>query len=332
MSVKCILIDPPIEIANVSKRKGVKELKEETIRYPPIGLAYIAAVLRERGIPVGIIDAKSPRISPEEIAKTVEKEEPELVGVTFFTSNLRGALNTCREIKKRCPATKIVAGGPHIHPLHGEVIKEESIDFCVRGEGELTMLELTEAISNGGEKDLKKVRGLTFKEGNDIIVTPDRPFIRNLDTLPFPARDLLPDVYKGTIGSDLSEVVNWTVMAASRGCPFKCHFCQVPQFWHTHRRRTVENVLNEMEHVYEAYKIRFVRFTDEVFLLNKKWVIDFCSGMVERGLNERIRWFCDGRVDIVSKKVLEALKEANCSFIAYGIEFGNQRILDFSGK
>jgi len=192
------------------------------------------------------------------------------------------------------------------------------------------MLALAETVSNGTE--LKKVKGLTYKEGNNVIVTPDRPFIRDLDSLPFPARDLLSDVYKRTIGSEMNEVVNWTAITASRGCPFKCHYCQVPQFWHTHRRRSVENVLNEREHVYDAYKIRFVRFTDEVFLLNKRWVIDFCSGMVERGLNERIRWSCDGRVDIVSKKVLEALKEANCSFIAYGIEFGNQRILDFSGK
>lgn len=114
----------------------------------------------------------------------------------------------------------------------------------MRGEAEITTLELVEAILNGGKGELKKIRGLTFKEGNNVIVTPERPFIQNLDTLPFPARDLLPNhIYRGLIpfGDNV-----FTLITATRGCPFKCHFCSVPQFWHVHRRRTVENVLEEI--------------------------------------------------------------------------------------
>ena len=329
-NIKCVLIDPPRRLVNISDKGGIKESGEQEAIYPPMGLAYIAAVLRENGVEVKIIDAKSLNMSHEDVAKAIEKERPDFAGVTVFTTQLRSALDTCRGIKKRFPSTKIVVGGPHIHPLHGEVIKEESIDFCVRGEAELTMLELVNTVSNGDEGDLKKVKGLTFKNGNNIIVTPDRPFIQNLDTLPFPARDLLPiHLYKA---GTARGVVNFTPVTASRGCPFKCHFCSVPRFWPIHRRRSVENVLNELEDVYRTYKIELVRFTDETFTLNKRWVTEFCRGMVERGLADKITWSCDSRVNTISEELLKEMKSANCEVIFYGIEFGNQRILDFSGK
>lgn len=327
--LKCILIDPPSMEVNISEEEGIKEFKEEHACSPPIGLAYIAAILRQKGVEVRIIDAKSLNMSHKEVAEIVEKETPELVGVTTFTSQLRSALVTCRQIKEACPNTKVVVGGPHIHPQHQEVIKKGFIDFCVRGEGEITMLELVNAISN--EADFKEVRGLTFKEGGEIIVNPERPFIRDLDTLPFPARDLLPNhAYKGEIGG--GERGKFTYMTASRGCPFKCHFCSVPQFWPFQRRRSIGNVLDELEHIYQVYGIRYVRFTDEMFPLNRKWLTEFCQGMVGRGLSEEITWSCDNRVDTVSPDMLEQMRRANCRVIFYGIEFGNQRILDFSGK
>ena len=322
--MKCILVDPPMMAVNISKQGDAKELWEQTVAYPPIGLAYLASVLRENGVNVKIIDAKSLNMSHKEVAESVQEEMPDIVGVTVFTLNLRSALNLCREIKTLCPSTNIALGGPHIHPQHQEVIKEDSVDFCVRGEGEITLLELVNALSNGG--DLERIKGITFKKGDETVTTPERPFIKDLDTLPFPARDLLPNhLYAGFEGS-------FTLMTASRGCPFKCHFCAVPQFWPIHRRRSVANVLDELEHVSKVHNINYVRFTDEVFLLNKRWVVELCQGMVKRGLNERIRWSCDGRADVVSQDVLQEMKRANCSIIAYGIEFGNQRILDFSGK
>lgn len=324
-NVKCILVDPPIIAVNISKKKGIKEATEELAIYPPIGLAYIAAVLRENGVDVKILDAKSLNISHKEVFEIIKKENPDFVGITVFTSNLKSVLDMCKGIKELCPSTKIVLGGPHIHPEHSEIIKNDFVDFCVRGEGEITMPELINAVFNGG--DLREVKGITFKDGGKVVVNPDRPFIQDLDTLPFPARDLLPmHIYKAFVEG------NFTVMTASRGCPFGCHFCSVPQFWHIHRRRSVGNVLDELEHICEKYKVGFVRFTDEIFLLNKKWVIELCERIVERGLNERMKWSCDGRVDIVSEELLEAMKKANCSSIAYGIEFGNQRILDLSGK
>lgn len=194
--MKCILIEPPWTIAGLSESESLAGAP----CYPPIGLAYVAAVLRENGVEVKIIDAKSLRLRHEEVYEIVERENPDIVGVTVFTRQIKSALKTCEEIKRRCPSVKIVVGGPHIHAEHEAVIKNDFIDFCVRGEAEITMSELVEAISHGGKGELKRIRGLTFKEGNNVIVTPERPFIQNLDTLPFPARDLLPNhIYRGLI-------------------------------------------------------------------------------------------------------------------------------------
>ncbi len=326
--MRCILINPPTIAVNIYEEDGFKEAVEQAGSYPPIGLAYIAAVLRGNGIDVKIIDAKALKTSHKEVAKMVQEEEPGLVGVTVFTTQLRSALTMCQEIKEACPTTKIVVGGPHINPLHQEVIREPFIDFCVRGEGEMTMLELMDAISDG--TDFKEIKGLTFKERGEIIVNPARPFVDDLDTLPFPARDLLPNpLYHGSIGL---EKGTFTLVTATRGCPFKCHFCSTPQFWPTLRRRSVANVLDELEHVYNKYRVELVRFTDEAIVVNKKWFIELCREIVERSLNKKIAWTCDGRVGAMSEDMLLEMRRANCQLIFYGIEFGNQRILDFSGK
>ena len=326
--MKCILIDPPRTAVNIVRDEVIQRATEKSAAYPPIGLAYLAGYLQSNGIEVQIIDAKSLNLSYSDICEIVLKEKPDIVGVTVFTSNLGSSLVTCQEIKKVYPPAKIVVGGAHIHPQHREVIEKPYIDFCVRGEGEETILELAEALSDG--KDLEQVKGLTFKKDHNIIVTPDRPFIKDLDSLPFPARNLLQNqIYEATIGGSWGT---FTAVSATRGCPFNCHYCSDPQFWHHPRRRSVQNVLQELEEIRDVYEIKNVRFTDELITLNKKWLVEFCRGMVERGLNEEIAWNCDSRVDSISRTLLEEMKKANCRVIFYGIEFGNQRILDFCNK
>ena len=326
--MKCILIDPPRKAVNIVQDEVILKATEKASRFPPIGLAYLAGYLQSNGIEAQIIDAKSLNMPYPDICKIVVKEESDIVGVTVFTSNLKSSLTTCREIKKAYPPAKIVVGGAHIHPQHREVIEKPYIDFCVRGEGEETLLELTEALSNG--KDLEQVKGLTFKKDHNVIVTADRPFIKDLDSLPFPARNLLQNkIYQGQIGNGWGT---FTAVSASRGCPFKCHYCSVPQFWPLHRKRSVQNVLRELQEIRYKYGIKNVRFTDELITLNKKWLIEFCRGMVDRGLNKEIAWSCDSRVDTISKTLLEEMEKANCKVIFYGIEFGNQRILDFCNK
>ena len=329
--LRCVLIDPPSLEVNISDQVGLKETKEKLACSPPIGLAYLAASLRENNFEVKIVDAKSLNMTYKETCEAALMEKPDLVGLTIFTSQLRSALTTAREIKKNLPSCKIVVGGPHIHPQHEELLRcESSIDFCVRREGEITLVELAKSLSNGG--DFGDIPGLTFRDNNNkVIVNPDRPFIEDLDTLPFPARDLLPNhIYRGTIGS--GERDKFTYISASRGCPFDCYFCSVPRFWAKPRRRSVDNVIAEMEETYTKFGIEYMRFTDEIFVLNRKWLNEFCQKMIDTGLNKKITWSCDSRVDLVNEEILRAMSQANCKTIFFGIEFGNQKILDDCGK
>ncbi len=326
--MKWILIDPPRKAVNIIQDEVILMATEKASKFPPVGLTYLAGYLQYNGVEVQVIDAKSINLPYSDICEIVKKEKPDIVGVTVFTSNLKSSLAICQEINKAYPHAKIVVGGAHIHPQHREVIEKPYIDFCIRGEGEETVLELTKALSNG--KDLEKVKGLTFKKDHNIVVTPDRPRIKDLDSLPFPARNLLQNqIYQVQIGDSWGA---FTTVSSSRGCPFKCHYCSVPQFWPIHRRRSVQNVLQELHEIRYKYKIKNVRFSDELITLNKKWLIELCQGMVDQGLNREIAWSCDSRVDTVSRSLLEEMKKANCKVIFYGIEFGNQRILDFCAK
>ena len=323
-TVRCVLIDPPITVGESEAEPEAG--KKRSFVYPPVGLTYLAASLRDSGVDARIIDAKSLELTCEATVQAAVSEEPDFIGVTVFTSRLKSSLDVCRGIKALRPTTMVVVGGPHIHPLHREVIQQDFIDFCLRGEGEITMRELIDALSNGG--DPARVRGITFRDGGGVVVTPDRPMLQNLDALPFPARDLLAhDTYRLSTGSG---EVRFAAVSASRGCPFDCHFCSVPRFWPRRRQRSAANVLDELRDV-QALGVEFVRFTDELFTARRRWVSEFCQGMVERGLNT-MAWSCDSRVDTISADLLEEMKRANCQVIFYGIEFGNQRILDLSGK
>lgn len=329
---KCILVDLPISMTNICLDESTRRAVKEHAVSPPIGLAYIAAYLRENGIDTEIIDAGSLGLSVEEVALAVEEERPAFVGITVLTPQLKSALSLAERIKQACPAVKVILGGPHIYFEHRDVIKKDYVDYCVRGEGEITALELLRVLSDGG--DLRKVKGITFKRGDEVYVTPDRTVISDLDSLPFPARDLLPNhLYR--VGGALSGREKLTTMLATRGCPFGCNFCAAARgaMWggRAQRRRSVKNVIAELEHVYRDYEVRFVRFVDDLLVVNKRWTIELCRAMVERGLDS-IKWVCDGRVGLMSEELLEELKRANCQVIFYGIEFGNQRILDFSGK
>jgi radical SAM superfamily enzyme YgiQ (UPF0313 family) len=327
MMVECILIDPPRTESTYEQAWNEDSRRRLEIQdiYAPIGLAYIAAVLRDNDVGVKIVDAKSLGMTQGDVTKMVEKERPEFVGITVVTPQYNIALQLSKKIKKACPDAKVVLGGPHIHFEHREVIKEKYIDFCVRGEGELTFLDLVKTASAG--EDLARVKGITFRRRKEVVVTPDRPMIQNLDALPFPARDLLPyDFYREVRGG-----ANFDAIVATRGCPFHCHFCAAHVMWGSERRRSVKNVLDEIEQIYKRFNVEYLRFHDDLFVSDNKWIIEFCNGMIERGL-DRIDWACYGRVGIMSKEMLKAMKEANCQGIFYGIEFGNQRILDFSGK
>jgi radical SAM superfamily enzyme YgiQ (UPF0313 family) len=226
----------------------------------------------------------------------------------------------------------IIFGGVHASFCYEDLLLKEpsSIDFIIRGEGELTLLELLKELSLE-ENNFHKIKGLVFldKFNNQIVVTEKRSFITDLDSLPLPARDLLPMreyLHGETIfGNPMIEVM------ASRGCPQECIFCSSPKFWERRTRfRSVENVIDEIIFLKNHYTIKYVAFVDDGFTLRKDFIYQFCEEVIKRKIV--FKWRCLARVDHVNREMLGLLKKAGCVKICYGVESGNQKILDFEKK
>lgn len=325
--VKCALVVPSERKPDKNKFNS-RELGQEGL-FPPLGLGYIGAVLKQNNIDVSIIDSLALCLTQEEVCEKVKEQSPDFIGITVLTQQYTAAVNLAKALKNILKDVPIIFGGIHVFAEHETIIKEEvSVDFCVRGEGEFTVLRLIDTLANGGE--LRKVNGITYRENGKVAINPDREFIKDLDEVPFPTRELLPmDLYRGTIALEGGRP--FSTILATRGCPYTCHYCELATMWKTQRRRSAENVLDEIEHLKKTYGVKYLDFVDDLLTVNKKWAIELCRGMRERGLDD-IQWECSGRIGIMDEELLREMKNANCRCICYGIEFGSQRMLDFVNK
>jgi len=312
--MKICLISPPYNSA-VKSVVGVSS--------PPLGLAYIASVLRQSH-EVKIIDPNILNYTIGDVEEELRSFNPDVVGITSVTPSIYEAYKVAETAKKVREDCIVVLGGPHATFMPRETMEEcKYIDIIVRGEGEETTKELIENIEKGAP--LNGVKGITFRKKNGIIDTEPRPFIKNIDDIPFPSRDLLPmHLYK-------FNGVKYTTMLTSRGCPFKCSFCSSSRlfggYW---RGRSPENVLEEMKTVYEEYGIRNIEFMDDTFTLNQERAEKICDEIIKQGWD--ISWGASSRVDTLSKRLVEKMKKAGCWILFLGIESGSQKILDAIGK
>ena len=296
------------------------------ITVPPLGLAYLAAMLEKEGHEVDIIDAQALKLSISQIKKEIEERQPDLLGVTSVTPTIYEALELIKITKSVSPYTFTVLGGPHVSFLPIKTLEEcPQLDAVCIGEGEETVVDLAKTVECGG--NLSNVRGIAYRSEGGIVKNPPRPLISDLDSLPFPARHLLP-MNKYTILGKKSVIGH---LMTSRGCPFNCIFCSSSLlFGKKFRGRSPENVVDEMEHVISEYKARTIEFADDEFTLNRKRVEGICYEIRKRGLD--VFWACSSRVDTISKDLLKKMKRAGCFLIYYGIESGSQRILNFIRK
>ncbi len=287
------------------------------ITHPSLGLSYIAAVLEQNGFDVSLLDAFNLKLTLKDIQETLAQEQFDVVGLTCVTPTYPIAAVIAGIVKEINENTKVVIGGPHVTFTYEDILnEEEAIDIVVRGEGEQTMLELVRTLEKGG--DLSDVDGISYREGDNMVVTPDRPFIKELDSLPFPARHL----WHENIIDRLTEMP----IISSRGCPFSCLYCSTSCMWgHEIRYRGTKNLIDEMEDVVNNFNIRRFIFNDDVFTLNKNKVFEICDEIEKRDLG--IHWACSSRTDTVSKDMLERMKRAGCDTIYYGIESGNPKVL-----
>ncbi|MGC8962258.1 MAG: B12-binding domain-containing radical SAM protein, partial [Candidatus Bathyarchaeia archaeon] len=201
----------------------------------------------------------------------------------------------------------------------------KALDFVVVGEGEYTTLDLLRTLAEG--RTPEDVEGIAFRREGRVVETPRRAYITDLDSIPFPARHLLPmDKYK-ILGKNMTVIH----LVSSRGCPFRCIFCSSSaMFGKLFRARSIANVIAEIEHSLKQYKTRNIEFIDDTFTFNRSRVLEFCDEVRRRGLD--ISWGCSSRIDTINKEMMEKMREAGCSIIFFGVESASQKTLNLIGK
>jgi radical SAM superfamily enzyme YgiQ (UPF0313 family) len=315
------LVNPPMRLEQV-----YGSFSEWGSISPPTGLCYIAALLRERGYEVSIVDAEALRIGADEAVRSVEGLRPDLIGIACKTLWVVNAHHVAQKLKEKLLDVPIVAGGNHVTALPERSLREfPAFDIVVVGEGEITFLELVEAMKAG--KDLHEVPGLAFRDNGGVAITPPRDRIVNLDELPVPAFDLLPDIarcYKPPLNS--VEKIPAFSLVMSRGCPSKCTFCDRSVFQTRVTRHSPEYAVALIEKLYEDYGVRYLLFDDDNLLLNKTHLFRLLDLL--KASRARLPFTCQSRVDTIDEERLTRLQDAGCRMLLYGIESGSQEMLN----
>ena len=327
--MQIILINPPFEDEySVGSSKSIKYVLNVI---PPLGLAYLAAALEKSGFAVEIIDGFLERPNIPGIISA----QPDIIGLTAATPTFNSTLSIAKQIRGGLPSVTIILGGAHITAMPFEAMRAGPFDIGVIGEGEETLVELVKAVgteqcSVPTKTDLRSIKGLIYREGPNLVTTPKREAIKDLDNLPFPARHLLPSLsrYRPTPASYRRLPLG--VLISSRGCPQQCTFCDRAVFGNSYRFRGPENVLGEVEELVYKYGAREIRFFDDCFTLNKNRTVKICQGL--RKIKPKLPWTCLTTVGSVTKELLKEMKASGCWQVLYGLESGSDRMLKLLKK
>ncbi len=302
--MKVVLVNPPVG-------HGRYESKQSSV--PPAGLGYLAAYLESNSIQCDIIDGKMDGLFSEEVVEKIARIKPDIVGLSAMTPDVISANKIAENIKGKLPGIFVVLGGAHAIAIPRETLQEfPEIDFVVAGEGEETFVELIHSIAGG--RDFHRINGLCFRKDGEIVINPPRDYIRDLDRLPFPA------------WSKFKKNPIYFLLSA-RGCPYHCSFC-MRSSGPIVRERSPENVVEEMEWVVRKYHPKTIIFIDETFTLRKRRVLEITDLILKKGLHKKIKWVAQTRADRGDPEVFARMKEAGCAKIEFGVESGNQDILD----
>jgi anaerobic magnesium-protoporphyrin IX monomethyl ester cyclase len=318
--MKILFLNPPFtEYAGIEGHGG-KAL--------PLNIAYVAAYLRQQrpDIELRVLDCEALELNYEQIRTEIEKIKPDLVAITTPTPAFNQVLEVCRIIKDISSQITTILGGPHPTALPQETMSNENIDALVVGEGEITFSELVNAIDK--KTPLTEVMGIYFKDSDGhVCKTAPREFIKDLDILPFPARDLFDtDLYFAPPTKRMSSKKGGN-MITSRGCCFQCTYCMASYMWQRRVRfRSIKNVVDEIQECVEKYDMGEFNFHDELFTVNRNRTIEFCKEIKRRKIS--IAWVCMLRADFIDEEMLREMKEAGCKKVVFGFESGSQKILD----
>ncbi|MFW9794046.1 MAG: B12-binding domain-containing radical SAM protein [Candidatus Thorarchaeota archaeon] len=298
----------------------------ESLEYtsPPLGIGYVASYIREHGKhDVKIHDGLLRNSNSSDFNTVLSSFSPDVVGISGQTTpSIHDVYRTAKAVKNYNPAILVVVGGAHVTFQDKQVLRDcPEIDVVVRGEGEVTMHALLEKVNEG--HSFSNVVGTTSRRNGTIGKNPDRPFISDLDCLPFPAYDLL------RLHQYFPKGNRFAPMITSRGCPYRCTFCSSSRItgkrW---RGRSPENVIQEIQYLQDKYRVRDITFIDDLFTFDHQRVADICELINEEA--DDITWTCSSRADIISRhpEMASWLKRAGCHTIYIGAESGSQRILN----
>lgn len=319
--MKIALINPPMDFDTALGK--ARDIGKYTVMIPH-GLASIAAVLRAGNIDVALIDAYAEGLAISSIVERVKNLNADVVGISTVTPVMNIVREISGRLKTSCPGITIVLGGPHPSILAGEVLADKNIDYVVRGEGERSFIELVRSLDSGsGVKDTK---GVSYRGTSGIVHNPDREYVEDLDELPMPAYDMLP-MRLYTAPPQWSVATPSYQLIATRGCPYACGFCCVGMGRKV-RYKSAGRVCDEIGHLVVNHGARQIVFVDTTFPFSKGHALSVCGEMIKRGLNKKVVWFTSTRVDVVDQEMLDIMYRAGCRLITYGVESGNQAILD----
>lgn len=307
---------------------------------PPLWAGLIATFLRKKSYKVEIIDIEAEKLSYTEVADRITKLNPYLIGIVVSgtnpsasTMNMVGARAVLEEISKRELPIKTILVGLHPSALPKRTMEEEKTDYVCEGEGFYTLAELIEVLKSGDEKGVEKIKGLWYRKDGEIVGNDRAPLIEHLDDeIPYVSWDLLPmDRYRAHNWHCFQEPGQernpYAVIYTSLGCPFHCHFCCINAIFGKPgiRYRSPEKVVQEIDLLVNNYGVKNIKIIDEMFVLNEEHVLNICELLIARGYPLNI--WAYARINTVNERILRKMKQAGFTWLAYGIESGNDRVL-----
>ena len=317
-----LILNPPAYRGVKFIREGRCEQRLSSFQYVmvPISLPSIAALLRAKGHSVKIIDSTVEDTSVQKMLEDTKKIDPQLIIFNTATATFYGDVEFIKAVKE-ISKSHLSAIGAHVSSLPEQVLRESPLDSVIRSEPEYTAYELAQALEAG--EDLTKVEGVSVKINNKIIHNAKRPFIKNLDDLPFPARDLIKNERYVMPFSNKP----YTLLVSSRGCTHNCIYCTARQYYGNKLRlRSPENVVDEVEEIVNKYGINDITMWSDTFTLDRDFVVSVSDEILKRGL--KLNWMANSRVDRVDYELMKIMKKSGCSMLSFGVESGAQNILN----
>jgi len=319
--MKVALVRPPGTLGVIAKQSTQH----------PINLATLAAIAVQAGHETHVWDYEVEPFAEDRLASRIKESKPDVIGISCMTATVHKGHEIARIAKGVRPSTCTVLGGCHCSALPGRTLREfPSFDIGVHGEGEETLVELLAHLSE--QRTPEGIPGTVYRQDGQIVVEPARPLIGDLDSLPIPARHLLPlDRYPRTSSTPgiYSRRYRPTQMFTARGCYARCIFCASKVlFGRRVRYRSVEHIVAEVEDCINRFGFNHFTIDDDTFAIDKERLASLCDRFGKLG----VTWDCDTRVDLVSRDVLKMMARSGCLKVAYGVESGSQRILDLIGK